>query len=78
MTEFFYINYIIDKEKIGNIHIVYTNISKINKNLTKLTWIIEWIQPLMWNLLFYNITTSNKGVFVFTIILSLIHLLKSQ
>ncbi len=46
--------------------------SKINQNLTKFTWLLEWIQPLMWNILYYNITTSNKGVFVFTITLSLI------
>ena len=33
MTEFFHINYIIDKERIGDIPIVYADILKINKEL---------------------------------------------
>ena len=30
--------------------------NKVNQNLTKFTWFLEWIQPLMWNLIFYNFT----------------------
>tara|TARA_B110000008_G_C16802141_1_gene497199 strand:+ start:136 stop:828 length:693 start_codon:yes stop_codon:yes gene_type:complete len=44
----------------------------INQNLTKFTWFLEWIQPLLWNIAYYNITKSNKKVFKFSIVLSLI------
>ena len=46
--------------------------SKVNQNLTKFTWILQWIQPLMWNMIYLHITKSNKGVFKFSIVLSLI------
>ena len=44
--------------------------NKINQNLTKFTWILQWIQPLMWNIIYLHITKSNKGVFKFCIVLS--------
>ena len=44
----------------------------INQNLTKLTWVLQWIQPLLLNILYFYITKSNKGVFKFAIVLSLI------
>ena len=46
--------------------------NEINKNLTKFTWILEWIQPLMWNIVYLYITKSNKDVFRFSIFLSLL------
>jgi len=44
----------------------------INQNLTKFTWVLQWIQPLLWNMAYFYITKSNKGVFKFAIVLSLI------
>ncbi len=44
----------------------------VNQNLTKFTWVLQWIQPLLWNMAYFFITKSNKDVFKFSIILSLI------
>jgi hypothetical protein len=41
--------------------------NKWNILLTNFVWILEWLQPLMWNVLWYTITTNNKNVFKFTI-----------
>jgi len=46
--------------------------NKINQNLTKFTWILQWIQPLMWNTIYLYVTKSNKGVFKFCMVLSFI------
>ena len=46
--------------------------NKINQNLTKFTWFLEWIQPLMWNIIYYYRHDVNKDVFKFTITLSFI------
>ena len=44
--------------------------NKINQNLTRFTWFLQWIQPLMWNTIYFYITKSNKGIFKFCIVLS--------
>tara|TARA_A100001388_G_C28640250_1_gene436716 strand:+ start:225 stop:779 length:555 start_codon:yes stop_codon:yes gene_type:complete len=44
--------------------------NKINQYLTMFTWVLEWIQPLMWNIIYFYITKSNKEVFKFCIALS--------
>lgn len=44
----------------------------VNQNLTKFTWFLQWIQPVLWNITFYIITKSNKEVLKFSIVLSLI------
>ena len=44
----------------------------INTYLTMFTWILQWIQPLMWNIIYLHVTKSNKVVFHFAIVLSLI------
>tara|TARA_Y100000768_G_scaffold178510_1_gene133676 strand:+ start:2145 stop:2810 length:666 start_codon:yes stop_codon:yes gene_type:complete len=44
--------------------------NKINIWLTKFSWILLWIQPLMWNIIYLHYTTSNQTVFKFTSILS--------
>ncbi len=46
--------------------------NKQNVYLTYFTWILEWIQPLMWNFVWYKTTTKNKEIFKFTILYSLI------
>lgn len=46
--------------------------NKTNQNLTKFSWALEWGLPLMWNIVYYNITKSNKDVFKFSIVLCLI------
>ena len=46
--------------------------NKINQNLTKFTWFLEWVQPVMWNIIYYYRSDSNKDVFKCTIVLSLI------
>lgn len=51
--------------------------NKFNQYLTMFTWILEWIQPLMWNVLYFYITTSNKEVFKFCIVLSIIAFIAS-
>jgi hypothetical protein len=43
-----------------------------NQNLTKFTWFLQWVQPLMWNIVYLKITKSNKNVFHLSIALSLI------
>jgi len=54
----------------------YTVIDKcdnvFNQNLTKFTWFLQWIQPLLWNLTYFYITKSNKEVFKFAAVLSFI------
>lgn len=46
--------------------------NKRNVYLTYFTWILEWIQPLMWNFVWYSMTTKNKDIFKFTMLYSLI------
>lgn len=46
--------------------------NKINQYLTMFTWVLQWIQPLMWNIIYFYITSSNKDVFLFCIALSFI------
>ena len=46
--------------------------NSLNINLTKFTWVLEWIQPFMWNAIFFYWTKKNKEVFKFTMVLSLI------
>jgi len=44
----------------------------INQYLTLFSWILVWVQPLMWNTIYYHVTKSNKNVFRFAIALSLV------
>ena len=46
--------------------------NKMNQYLTMFTWVLEWIQPLMWNIIYFYITKSNKDVFKFCIVSSFI------
>jgi len=46
--------------------------NSINQYLTMFTWILQWIQPLMWNIIYLYVTKSNKVVFKFAIFISAI------
>lgn len=46
--------------------------NKWNVRLTYFTWILQWIQPLMWNFVWYSTTTENKEVFKFTMLFSIV------
>lgn len=63
---------VMEATQFAQYHVIDRCEDPVNVNLTRFTWFLEWIQPIMWNAIWWSTTTRNAGVFAFTTVLSVV------